>query len=110
MTTVSKNVYFDILDNIVKKYNNTVHRTIKIKPIDVTSHSYAEYNKDSNKTKPKFRVDDQVRISKYKKFFATGSTQNWSEEVFIITRIKDTVPWIYAISDLNVEPNTGTFY
>ena len=110
MTTVSKNVYFDILDNIVKKYNNTVHRTIKIKPIDVTSHSYAEYNKDSNKTKPKFRVDDQVRISKYKKVFATGSTQNWSEEVFIITRIKDTVPWIYAIGDLNVEPNTGTFY
>ena len=76
MTAVSKNVYFDVLDNIVNKYNNTVHRTIKMKPIDVISDSYAEYNEDSNKKDPKFKVGDRVRISKYKKFFAKGYTQN----------------------------------
>ena len=58
MAAVSKNVYFDVLDNIVNKYNNTVHRTIKMKPIDVTSDSYAEYNEDSNEKDPKFKVGD----------------------------------------------------
>ena len=72
MTAVSKNVYFDVLDDIVNKYNNTVHRTIKMKPIDVTSDSYAEYNEDSNEEDPKFAVGDQVRISKYKNIFAKG--------------------------------------
>ena len=66
MTAISKNVYFDVLDDIVNKYNNTVHRTIKMKPIDVTSDSYAEYNEDSNEKDPKFKVGDHVRISKYK--------------------------------------------
>ena len=60
MTAISKTVYFDVLDDIVNKYNNTVHRTIKIKPIDVTSDSYAEYNEDFNKTEPKFKVSDHV--------------------------------------------------
>ena len=64
MTAVSKNVYFDVLDDIVRKYNNTVHRSIKMKPIDVTSDSYAEYNEDSNVTKSKFKTGDHVRISK----------------------------------------------
>ena len=64
MIAVSKNVYFDVLDDIINKYNNTVHRTIKMKPIDVTSDSYAEYNKDSNEKDPKFKVVDRVRISK----------------------------------------------
>ena len=54
MTAISKNVYFDVLDDIVDKYNNTVYRSIKMKPIDVTSDSYAEYNKDSNQKYPKF--------------------------------------------------------
>ena len=72
MTAISKNVYFDVLDDIVNKYNNTVHRTIKMKPIDVTSDSYAEYNEDSNEEDPKFAVGDQVRISKYKSIFAKG--------------------------------------
>ena len=110
MTAVSKNVYFDVLDDIVNKYNNTVHRTIKMKPIDVTSDSYAEYNEDSNEKDPKFKVGDHVRISKYKNIFAKGYTQNWSEEVFIISKIKNTVPWSYVISDLNGEPNAGSFY
>ena len=91
MAAVSKNVYFDVLDDIVKKYNNTVHRSIKIKPTDVTSDSYAEYNEDSNVTKPKFKVGDHVSISKYKNIFAKEYTQNWSEEVFVLSKIKETV-------------------
>ena len=64
MTAVLKNVYFDVLDDIVNKYNNIVYRTIKMKPINVTSDSYIEYNEDLNETDPKFKVCDHVRISK----------------------------------------------
>ena len=99
-----------MLDDIVNKYNNTVHRTIKIKPIDVTNDSYVEYNEDSNKKGPKFKVNDHVRISKYKNIFAKGYVPNWSEEVFIVNEIKNTVPWIYTINDLNGEKVIGTFY
>ena len=99
-----------MLDDIVNKYNNTVDRTIKIKPIDVTSDSYAEYNEDSNEKDPKFKVGDHVRISKYKNIFAKGYTQNWSQEVFIISKIKKAVPWTYVISDLNGEKIAGSFY
>ena len=66
MAAISKNVYFDMLDDIVNKYNSTVHRTIKMRPIDVTDDSYAEYNKDFNKKDPKFKVGDHIRILKYK--------------------------------------------
>ena len=110
MTAISKNLYFDVLDDIVNKCNNTVHKTIKMKPIDVTDDSYAEYNEDFNKKDPKFKVGDHVRISKYKNIFAKGYTQNWSEEVFVVSKIKNTVPWSYVISDLNGEPNAGSFY
>ena len=103
MTAISKNVYFDVLDDIVNKYNNTVHRTIKMKPIDVTDDSYAEYNEDFNKKDPKFKVGDHVRISKYKNIFAKGYAPNWSEEVFIVSKVKNTVPWTYVINDLNGE-------
>ena len=110
MTAISKNVYFDVLDDIVNKYNNTVHRSIKMKPIDVTSDSYAEYNEDFNKKDPKFKVGDNVRISKYKNIFAKGYTPNWSEEVFVVSKIKNTVPWTYVISDLNGETITVSCY
>ena len=66
MTTISKNVYIDLLNDIVNKYNNTVYRTIKMKPIDVTDNSFVEYNEDFDKTGPKFKVNDHARISKYK--------------------------------------------
>ena len=99
-----------MLDDIVNKYNNTVHRTIKMKSIDVTSDSYAEYNEDFNKKDPKFKVGDNVRISKYKNIFAKGYTPNWSEEVFIVNKIKNTVPWTYTINDLNGEKVIGTFH
>ena len=110
MTATSKNVYFDVLDEIVNKYNNTVHRTIKMKPIDVTSDYYAEYNENSNKKDPKFKVGDFVRISKYKNIFAKGYALNWSEEIFIVDKIKNTVPWIYVINDLNGKKIAGSFY
>ena len=81
-----------------------------MKPIDVTNYSYVEYNEDSNKKGPKFNVNDHVRISKYENIFAKGYVPNWSEEVFIVNEIKNTVPWTYTINDLNDEPITGTFY
>ena len=92
MTAVSKNVYFDVLIDIVDKYSTTYHRTIKMKPTDVKSDSYAEYNVDSNEQDPKFKIGDHIRISKYKNIFAKGNTPNWSEEVFVIRKIKSTVP------------------
>ena len=110
MTVVSKNVYFDLWDDIVDKYSNTAHRTIKIKPIDVTSDSYAEYNENWKERDPKFKVGDHVRISKYKKNFAKGYTQNWWEEVFVVSKIKNTVLWTYVISDLNGGKITGSFH
>ena len=69
MTAISKNAYFDVLDNNLNKYNNKVHRSIKMKRTDVTSNSYAEYNEDLNKKDPKFKVGDHVRISKYENIF-----------------------------------------
>ena len=69
---------------------------MKMKPIDVIGDSYAEYNENSNKKDRKFKVGDHVRISKYKNIFAKGYTPNWSEGVFIINEIKNTVPWTYA--------------
>ena len=109
MTATSKNVYYDALDDIVNKYNNTVQRAIKINPIDVTDDSFAEYNEESNKKDPKFKIGDHVRISKYKNVFAKGYALNWSE-VFVISKINNTVPWTYVISDLNGEDITGSFY
>ena len=81
MTATSKNVYFDVLDDIVDKYNNTYHRTINMKPIYVGDDSFAEYNEESNETDSKFKVGDHVRISKYKNIFAKGYAPNWSEEI-----------------------------
>ena len=107
MSALSKNIYLDVLDYIVNKYNNTVHR---MKPINVTSDSYAEYNEDSNVTKPKFKGGDHVRISKYKNVFAKGFMQNWSEEDFVVIKVKNTVPWAYVISDLNGEPIAELLY
>ena len=110
MTAISKNVYFNVLDDIVDKYSNTYTRTIKMKPIDVKNDSFAEYNEESNEKHPKFKVGDLVRISKYKNVFAKGYKPNWSEEIFIIKKIKNTVPWTYVISDLNGEEIIGSFY
>ena len=109
MTAVSKNIYFDELYDIVDKYN-TYHSTIKMKPINIKSNSYAEYNIDSNVKDTKFKIDDHVRISKYKNIFAKGYPPNWSEEVFVISKINNTVPWTYVINNLHSEEIAGTFY
>ena len=100
MTSISKNVYIDKLDDIVKKYNNTYHTSIKMKPIDVKDNSYIGFKK----------VGDHVRISKYKNIFAKGYMPNWSEEIFVISKIKNTVPWTYVLNDLNGAEIIGTFY
>ena len=103
-------MYIDKLDDIVDEYNNTKHRTIKMKPIDVKDNTYIDFGKEVNDNDPKFKVGDHVRISKYKNVFAKRYTPNWSEEVFVIKEIKGTVPWTYVINDLNNEQVTGTFY
>ena len=110
MTSISKNVYIDKLNVIVNKYNNTYHTTIKMKPINVKDNTYINTDKEITYKDPKFKVGDYVRISKYKNIFAKGYMPNWSEEVFLVDKIKNTVPWTYVINDLNGEEITGTFY
>ena len=110
MTSVSKNIYFNVLDSIVDKYNNTYHNSIKMKPIDVKSKSHAEYNVDCNDKDPKFKIGDHVRISRHKKVSAKEYAPHWSEEVSGIKKVKNTVLWTYVIMDLNSEDIVGTFY
>ena len=86
MSAFSKNVYFDVLDDIVDEYNNTYHKTIKMKPVDVGDDFFAEYNEKSNVKDPKFKVGDHVRISNFKNVFAKGYTTNWSEEIFVVKK------------------------
>ena len=93
MRAFSKNVYFDVLDDIVNKYNNTVHRTIKMKPIDITDDYYAEYNEDSmelhsNKKDPKFKVGDHIRISKYKTFLLKDILQIGQKKFLLLIKLK----------------------
>ena len=97
MTSTSKNVYINKLNDTVDKYNNTYPTTIKIKPIYVKDNTYINTDKEINDKDPKFKVGDHVRISKYKNIFAKSYTPN-------------TVPWTYAINDLNGEKITGIFY
>ena len=103
MTSVSKDVYIDKLDDIVDEHNNTYHRTIKMKPVDVKDNTYIYFEKKVDNKDPKFKVGDNIRISKYKNIFGKGYTPNWSEEIFVISKIKNTVPWTYVINDLNGE-------
>ena len=110
MAVISKNVCFDVLDDIVNKYNNTVHKTIKMKPIDVTGNSYGEYNENPNKKDLKFKVGDHLEFQIIKTFYAKGYTPNLSEDVFVISEIKNTVPWTYVINHLNGAEITGSFY
>ena len=110
MTSISKIVYIDELVDIMDEYNNTYHTTIKMKPIDVKDNTYINADKEINNKDPKFKVGDHVRISKYKKIFPKGYMPNWSEKVFVIKKVKNTVPWTYVINALNGEEITGTFY
>ena len=110
MKAISKNIYFDALDDIVKKTILHVIAFLKMKPIDVKSDSYAEYNVDSNAKDSKFKIGDHVRILQHKNIFAKGYAPNWPEEGFVIKKVKNAVPWTYLINDLNGEEIIGGFY
>ena len=118
MTASGKNVYYDVLDDVVNKYNNTKHSTIKMTPIDVKNnkrvyideHNEKHTTKSSSSERSRFKVGDRVRISKFKNIFAKGYTPNWSREIFIVDKINDTVPYTYNIKDLNDEEIIGSFY
>ena len=103
MTSILENVYIDKLDDIVNEYYNTYYRTIKVKPADVKGNTYINIGKEVNDKDPKFKIGDRVRISKYKNIFSKGYTSNWSEEVFVIKKVKNTVPCTYFSNDLNGE-------
>ena len=97
ITAVSKNVYIDKLDDTVNKFNNTYHRTIKMKPVDVKDIAYVATSKDINDLDPKFKVGDHARISKCK-------------NIFVIKKVKNIVLWTYGINDFNGEETIGIFY
>ena len=110
MISISKNMYIDKLDDIINEYNNTYHRKIKMKPVDINDYTYIDFEKEVNNKDPKFKIGNYIRISKYKSIFAKGYMPNWSEEVFVTKKVKNTVPWTYIINDVNGEEIIGTFY
>ena len=96
MTSISKNVHIDKLDDMT--------------PVDLKSNTYIDSSKEINKKDQKFKIGDIVRTLKYKSIFEKGYVPNWSEEVFVIKKVKSTVPWTYVISDLDGEEIVRTFY
>ena len=116
MSSIPKNVYIDKLDDIVDEYNNKYHRRNKMKSVNVKDNiliyrnTYIDFKKEVNTKDSEFKVGDYVRVSKYKNIFAKGYTPNWFKEVFVVSKIKNTVPWTYVINDLNGEEIIGTFY
>ena len=110
MTATGKNVYYDVLDDVVNKYNNTKHSTIKMKPIDVGDNNKRVYIDEHNEKDSRFKVGDRVRISKFKNIFAKRYASNWSSEIFIVDKVNDTVPYTYNLKDLNDEEIIGSFY
>ena len=109
MTATGKKAYYDVLDDVVKKYNNAKHSTIKMKPIDVRDKNKRVYIDEYNEKDIRFKVGDRVRISKFKNIFAKGCT-NWSSEIFIVDKVDDTIPYTYNLKDLNDEEIRGSFY
>ena len=110
MALISQNVYIDRLDDVVNKYSNTCHSTIKMKPADVKPSAYIDSSKEINYQDPKFEIGDIFRISKYKNTFAKGYVSNWSEEVFVIKNVKNALPWTYFIGDLKDEKIVEIFF
>ena len=109
MTATGKNVYY-VLDDVVNKYNNTKHSTIKMKPIDVIDNKRV-YTDEYNEKDSRFKIGDRVRRSRYKNIFAKGYPPPiWSKEIFIVDKIKDTVAYTYNLKDLNDEEIIGSFY
>ena len=110
ITSVSKHVYMDKLDDIVDKYNNKYHRTIQTKPIDVNLSANIDLDLEKNNKDIKFEIGDYVRISKYKKRFAQGVTPSCSGEIFVIKIVENTLPWTSVIKYFNGEEIIATFY
>ena len=104
-----KNVYYDVLDDVVNECNNTRHNTIKMRPKDVRDNKRV-YIDEHNGKNSRFKVSDRIRISKFKNIFARGYTSNWSRDMFIVNKINDTVPYTYNLKDLNGEEIIGSFY
>ena len=109
MTATGKNVYYDVLGDAGNEYNNTKHNTTKMKPKDVGDNKRV-YIDEHNEKDSRFKVDDRVRISKFKNIFAEGYTPNWSSEIFIINKVNDTVPYTYNLKYLNREEIIGSFH
>ena len=110
MTATGKNLYYNILDDIVNKYNNTWRNSIKMKPRDVKDDNKRVYIDEHNKKDSRFNVGDRVRTSKFKNIFAKGYTPNLSKEILVINKINDTVPYTYNLKELNGEEVLGSFY
>ena len=106
MNSVSRNVYVDRLYDVVNEYNNSYHRTIKMKPVDVIDNTHIDFKKEANDKDPKFKIGQHVRISKYKNIFAKGYSPNWSEKVSMIKKDSQT----YVINDVIGEKIIGAFY
>ena len=106
--------WYDILQELIKEYNNQKHRTIGMKPNDVTKANEAvvlrKYKYRHVKTNPKFKSGDKVRISKSKHVFEKGYTPNWSTEIFTIRRVCRTNPVTYLLKDYLGNPISGGFY
>ena len=113
-------VYINVLPEIIQKYNSTYHRSIKTTPTDARKpanyqHVFAALYEGKNlqireKTKPKFKIGDKVRITKKKKTFEKGYTANWTEEIFTVNKVQPTIPFTYKIKDTRGEEIQGTFY
>ena len=110
VTTTGKNVYYDILDDVVNKYNDNKHSTIKMKPIDIGDNNKRVYIDERNEKDSRFKVGVRVRISKFKNIFAKGYSPNWSKEIFVVDKINDTVPYTYNLKGLNDAEIIGSFY
>ena len=101
MSSIAKHVHIDKLSDIVNHYNNTYYSSIKMKPVDIKYNTYIDFDKENNEKDPKFNVDGHVRISKYKNILAKDYVPIWPENVFVIKKVKNTVPRTYVISDLS---------
>ena len=110
MTSISENVYIDKLGDVVNEYNNAYHRTIRMKPLDVKDNTYIDSMELHSNEDPNLEVGDHVGILRYKNIFANGCTPNWSEETFVIKKVKNSIPWTNVINDLNGTEIIGTFF
>ena len=109
MTAYDSKSYLSYLNKLVDQYNNTYHHSINKKPINADYSALTE-KIETNPKAPKFKVNDRVRITKYKNIFSKGYTENWSREIFIIDSVFKNNQWSYKIKDLNGEKIIGSFY